>query len=34
LANLREATELYVEEFPLTIASRPLVTTFELPAHA
>jgi len=34
LANLREATELYVEEFPLTIAGRPLVTTFELPAHA
>lgn len=33
LANLREATELYVEEFPLTASGRPLVTTFEL-AHA
>jgi len=34
LANLREATELYVEEFPLAIAGHPLITTFELPAHA
>ncbi len=34
LANLREATELYLEEFPLTLAGRPLVTTFEVLAHA
>ncbi|MGH2346949.1 MAG: type II toxin-antitoxin system HicB family antitoxin [Chloroflexota bacterium] len=27
--NLREATELYLEEFPLTEMSRPLITTFE-----
>ena len=26
LANLREATELYLEEFPLTTAGRPLLT--------
>ena len=29
LANLREATELYLEEFPVTEVSRPLLTTFE-----
>lgn len=29
LANLREATELYLEEFPLTNGGRPLLTTFE-----
>ena len=29
IANLREATELYLEEFPLPEISRPLVTTFE-----
>lgn len=34
LANLREATELFVEEFPLSVSGRPLVTTFELAAHA
>ena len=34
LANLREATELYLEEFPLHIASRPLLTTFEVATHA
>lgn len=34
LSSLREATELYVEEFPLMPSGRPLVTTFELPAHA
>lgn len=34
LANLREATELYVEEFPSAGVGRPLVTTFELRAHA
>ena len=30
LANLREATELYLEEFPLVSAGQPLVTTFEV----
>jgi len=29
LANLREATELYLEEFPLEDVARPLFTTFE-----
>ena len=29
VANLKEATELYLEEFPLSDASRPLLTTFE-----
>ncbi|MGH9524940.1 MAG: type II toxin-antitoxin system HicB family antitoxin [Terriglobales bacterium] len=27
--NLREATELYLEEFPLPDVGRPLVTLFE-----
>ncbi len=30
LANLREATELYLEEFPLPAAGPPLITTFEV----
>ena len=30
LANLREATELYLEVFPQTESSRPLLTTFEV----
>jgi predicted RNase H-like HicB family nuclease len=34
LVNLREATGLFVEEFPRSAAGRPLVTTFELSAHA
>ena len=33
LENLREATELYLEEFPLESSGRPLLTTFEI-AHA
>jgi predicted RNase H-like HicB family nuclease len=28
--NLREATELYLEEVPLPFYGRPLVTTFEV----
>ena len=28
-ANLKEATELYLEDCPLPDASRPLLTTFE-----
>ena len=30
LANLKEATELYLEEFPVEETSRPLFTTFEV----
>jgi predicted RNase H-like HicB family nuclease len=29
VANLREATELYLEEFPFSDHGRPLVTVFE-----
>jgi predicted RNase H-like HicB family nuclease len=29
VANLKEATELYLEEFPLPSVGRPLLTTFE-----
>ena len=28
--NLKEATELYLEEFPLKKTSHPLLTTFEV----
>jgi predicted RNase H-like HicB family nuclease len=34
LANLREATELYLEEFPMSFAGRSLLTTFEVSARA
>lgn len=34
MRNLCEATELYLEEFPLTVSGRPLLTTFRIPAHA
>ena len=34
LANLREATELYLEEFPAIITARPFLTTFEVAPHA
>jgi len=34
VANLKEATELYLEEFPLPEAERPLLTTFEVAVHA
>jgi predicted RNase H-like HicB family nuclease len=30
VTNLREATELYLEEFPLPQIGRPLLTTFEV----
>jgi predicted RNase H-like HicB family nuclease len=30
IANLKEATELYLEEFPLPVTGRPLLTTFEV----
>ncbi len=29
IANLREATELYLEEFPEPTGERPVLTTFE-----
>jgi len=34
IANLKEATELYLEEFPLPEISKPLVTTFEAAVYA
>lgn len=34
IQNLQEATGLYLEEFPLKQACRPLLTTFEVPVHA
>jgi len=30
VANLKEATELYLEEFPLEGSSHPILTTFEV----
>ena len=32
--NLQEATELYLEEFPIKQISRPFLTTFEVPSNA
>ena len=34
IASLREAVELYLEEFPLITTGVPLVTTFTVEAHA
>lgn len=34
IANLREATELYLEEFPLPDVGQPLITTFQISEHA
>lgn len=34
IANLREATELYLEEFPLQEVARPLLTTFDVAVYA
>ncbi len=34
LTNLTEATELYLEEFPLTTSARSLLTTFQVTEHA
>ena len=34
VANLREATTLYLMEFPLATHGHPVVTTFSVPAHA
>ncbi len=30
IVNLREATELYLEEFPIPESERPFLTTFEV----
>jgi predicted RNase H-like HicB family nuclease len=34
IENLKEATELYLEEFPLSPISRSLITTFEVTSVA
>ncbi len=34
MANLKEATELYLQEFPLTVTGRSLLTTFHISEHA
>lgn len=34
LANLKEATELYLEEFPMTLTGGSLLTTFDVALHA
>src|SRR3990170_2240871 len=33
IQNLKEATELYLEEFPIEDISRSLLTTFEVPLY-
>lgn len=34
IENLKEATELYLEEFPAEATQHPLVTSFEVAANA
>lgn len=34
IENLKEATELFLEEFPIKGFSRSLLTTFEVPSYA
>ncbi|MGH8478677.1 MAG: type II toxin-antitoxin system HicB family antitoxin [Gammaproteobacteria bacterium] len=34
IANLREATELFLEEFPQRVSGSPVVTIFEVQEHA
>ena len=34
VTTLREATALYLQEFPLVSIGHPVVTTFSIPAHA
>ncbi|MFA5873608.1 MAG: type II toxin-antitoxin system HicB family antitoxin [Anaerolineales bacterium] len=34
VANLKEATELFLEEFPLREVTRPLLTTFDVAVYA
>ncbi len=33
IANLREATQLYLEEFPFEDTGRSIITTFEVSEH-
>ena len=34
IANLREAVELYLEEFPMTFHGAAVITSFEVAVHA
>ena len=34
LANLRDAVELYLEEFRMRTLGSPVVTSFDVPVHA
>lgn len=34
LANLREAAEVYLEEFPDTVSQHPIIRAFEVPVYA
>lgn len=34
IENLKEATGLYLEEFPLDEIEKPILTVFEVPVHA
>lgn len=34
IENLKEATELYLEEFPLPETEKPILTVFEVSVHA
>jgi len=34
IANLQEATALYLSEFPVLAPGHPIVTTFSVPVHA
>ena len=34
IKNLKEATELYLEEFPIVKEQKPLMTIFEVGEHA
>ena len=34
IANLAEATALYLSEFPIPTPGHPLITMFSVPAHA
>ncbi|MEW5897323.1 MAG: type II toxin-antitoxin system HicB family antitoxin [Nanoarchaeota archaeon] len=34
VSNLKEATELYLEEFPLKESKKPIMTLFEVDTHA
>jgi predicted RNase H-like HicB family nuclease len=34
VANLREAVELYLEEFPMRVSGAAVITSFDIPVHA